>query len=469
VEAGSSLPKEDPPLVLFPKQGAFALALELRDVAGDLITSRDIPKVHRIYDAFTNSGIVYDEDNNSWEQFTLKDLLTTGDLTRFIPTVVSYIVQEALEPATLVVGELFQEIRIERGRRVQIGSVGAIHVEDIPEGGDYPEIYPDMDGGPMVGFGVEKVGVMIHFTDEMIEDTQFDVIGLWLRAAGRAFARHKEIKALKLLDEMGVTVYDNKTPTDSQKGVCTGRDITGAQNGSMTMNDVFEMYAFLALRGFTPTHWITNPLSWAMFLTDSEVREVVMAGNTLISNRTPQGQASQGWPTEFAGLGRRFKATGEGPENPDYGPNNADGRFGANPFVQTLNPLQSTLNIPPRGLPSVLTMLVSPWMPYQSNAGLSTSAADGADAASVVMADRNATGALVRRQDMRLEEFDKPLQDIRGMKMNERYGFVALEQGRGVAVAKNVIIARNYVFENSNAVTLPALDDGLVDGSPTFV
>ena len=64
---------------------------------------------------------------------------------------------------------------------------------------------------------------------------------------------------------------------------------------------------------------------------------------------------------------------------------------------------------------------------------------------------------------------NKPLQDISGMKMNERYGFMAIEQGRGVATAKNVVIDRNYGFQNTNAVTLPALDDGLSDGDPTFV
>jgi hypothetical protein len=40
------------------------------------------------------------------------------------------------------------------------------------------------------------------------------------------------------------------------------------------------------------------------------------------------------------------------------------------------------------------------------------------------------------------------------MKIRERWGMQLLEQGKGVAIARNVVIARNYVFENTNSVTL---------------
>lgn len=428
----------------------------------------DLGSIRRLYDAFTNSGVVFDDEKGTFEKIELKDVLTSNDVTRFIPTVVTTIVREALEPAAVVVGQLFQEVQLDRGRQVQIGSLGAMEVRDIPEGTDYPEFYPDMDGGNIIATSVGKVGVMIHFTDEMIDDTQFDVIGLWLRAAGRAFARHKERKALKLLDEMGIVIFDNASPSTAQKGVCTGRDITGAQNGSMTLNDVFEMYAFGANRGFSPSHWLTHPLAWAMFLTDSEMREVIMSGQTLMTNRLPQGGPSPGWPTEFNGLGIRTTATGEeGPQQPDYGPK-FGGKFGAHPFLNGLNPLMATFNIPPRGLPAPLTMIVTPWVAYRTNAGRATTAASGKASTTVVMADASATGLHIVRERVSVEEFDKPLQDMHGLKLRERYGFLPIEQGKGVMIADDVIIDRNYVFDNVNSVTLAAMDDGL-DGTPTFV
>ena len=60
-----------------------------------------------------------------------------------------------------------------------------------------------------------------------------------------------------------VTVFDNASPTTTadpnEYGTTTGRDITGAFNGSMTLNDIFDMYAFMAMRGFIPDTLIMHP------------------------------------------------------------------------------------------------------------------------------------------------------------------------------------------------------------------
>lgn len=42
---------------------------------------------------------------------------------------------------------------------------------------------------------VGKVGLRIQYTDEIIEETEFDIIGILTSEAGRALARHKEQKA----------------------------------------------------------------------------------------------------------------------------------------------------------------------------------------------------------------------------------------------------------------------------------
>ena len=98
---------------------------------------------------------------------------------------------------------------------------------------------------------------------------------MWLRAAGRALARHKEVWGAKLINEMGMTIFDNVTPGSvedpTQYGSLTGRDITGAFNGSMTLNDIFDLYAWLVMRGFTPDTMILHPLRLAASTGDSEV------------------------------------------------------------------------------------------------------------------------------------------------------------------------------------------------------
>ena len=198
----------------------------------------------KVYEAFTNNGRVQDQ------VFTFNDLVTSPDVARFIPQVVENVVREALEPNLVIIPNLFEEVRIDRGSRIQIGAIGALSASEVPEGTEYKENDLQMDGGDMVAINIKKHGLMIRVTDEMLSDNQFDVIGLWLRAAGRALARHKELYAIRLLNEFGTEVFNNATPSDSLYGSTTGRDITGAGNGSMTSNDLWDMYAELLATWF---------------------------------------------------------------------------------------------------------------------------------------------------------------------------------------------------------------------------
>jgi len=72
----------------------------------------------------------------------------------------------------------------------------------------------------------------------------------------------------------------------------------------------------------------------------------------------------------------------------------------------------------------------------------------------VILADSSATGVLVQKSPIRTEEFDDPKRDIRNLKIGEIYGFAILEQGKGVTVARNVVLTKHYNFDNVNSVTL---------------
>lgn len=424
----------------------------------------------KYYSAFTNSGYIRDEESvTGWsdEPMQVEDLLTLPDATRFIPVVVQTIVREALEPNLLVVPNVFQTVNIPQGRMVQIGALGAMVAGIIPEGAEYPTQDLDVDGGDIVAVTITKHGLQLRVTDETIEESQWDVMGLWLRAAGRALARHKENTACKLLNEFGMTVMDNRNPgtveDTTQYGTLTGRDITGAFNGSMTLNDIFDLYAWLVQRGFTPDTLIMHPLAWKTFAIDPEIREIVLKGATLASRRMPEGTFSPGWGTSHEGKGLRTTATGAGTAA-GYGtpPDPVLGKIGANPWVSTLNPLAATFQIAPQYLPTPLTVLVSPFAVYQrGGASIATgtpTVTRSYPTTTVTMLDRTSTGVLVQRTPVSTEEYDDPARDIRALKIMEKWGMHLLEQGKAVACAKEVVITRNYVFDNSNVVTLQPHD-----------
>lgn len=430
----------------------------------------EVQKFSDVYMMFTNNGYIEDSDavgGYSEDRFIINDLLLQTDLTRFIPVVVQTIVREALEPNLLIVPNCFQTINIPQGRMVQIGAVGAMVASVIPEGAEYPTQDLDVDGGDVIAVAVAKHGLQVRVTDETIEESQWDVLGMWLRAAGRALARHKELSAARLLNEFGITIFDNQTPATvadpTQYGTLTGRDITGAFNGSMTLNDIFDLYAWLQMRGFTPNTLIMHPLSWKTFAIDPEIREIVLKGATLASRRIPEGTYSPGWGTSHEGRGLRTTATGAGvAAGYGTGPDAVLGKIGANPWVSTHNPLAATFQVAPQYLPSPLTVLVSPFAVYTQGGA---TIASGTPAVSrsyptttVTMLDSSSCGVLVQKTPVSTEEYDDPARDIRALKIMEKWGMSLLEQGKAVAVARNVVITRNYVFDNSNVVTLQPHD-----------
>ena len=266
---------------------------------------------------------------------------------------------------------------------------------------------------------------------------------------------------------MGNTVFDNVSPgavaDPTQYGSMTGRDITGAFNGSMTLNDIFDLYAWLVMRGFTPDTMILHPLAWKTMAIDPQIREIVLNGAVLATRQMPQGSPSPGWGTSHEGLGLRTTATGlgvaAGQGTPAGGP---DGKIGASPWVSNLNPLAATFNVAPKYLPTPLRVLVSPYAVYQRGgrriSSGSPSVTRSYPTTTVTLLDSANCGILVQRTPVSIEEYDDPARDIRAMKIMEKWGMHLLEQGKAVACAKNVVITENFVFDNSNVVTLQPHD-----------
>jgi len=435
-----------------------------------------------IYDIFTNNGIVgvENEDRDKLNlQFDFKDVFSidralenempefkdvfyTEDLTRYIGTSITRVVEEALEPELLVVPNLFQNIQYEGpGRTVEIGSMGAIHAAEVPEGAEYEETDFNYGEGYIIQLGIAKHGLKMRVTEEVITDNLFDVFGLWLRMAGRALARHKEEYGIKLLNDMGYTVFDNMDPDGSDsgeaaiKGTTTGRGIDGKANGSMTVSDIFDMWIFGYLRGFNYDTLVMNPLAWKVFMNDPKAREILLANGALTSNRGPAGSgANTGFGVgSFGKLGYKYDPTGNAYPGAGSVP-------GVDPFSQNLNPLGSTFNIAPRYLPSPLKILVSPFVSYsEADYAVGGATTDDLYVTDIIMADSQNAGVLMTKEGVSMDEWSDPERDMRAMKIKERWGMALLSQGKGVAVARNIAIKDNYVFDNVNSVKLDELDN----------
>jgi hypothetical protein len=426
------------------------------EVAFDAFEKKeDRVKFTNVYNAFTSRGKLEDKDGN-YKKFELRDLVTEEDLMRFIPQTVETVVREAIEPNLFIVDRLFQKITVERGTRVQIGALGALEAGRVGQAGEYPERTLDLDGGDMIAITTDKYGLKISLTEEVLSENQYDVINVWLRAAGKALARVKERTAAKLINEMGYKIFDNVSPTTAYFGSTHGRNIAGLGNGSMTVTDVFEMYAYLLNRGFTPDVLMMHPLAWKTFMTDTEMREVVLNGSTVANVRQPSGNRAPDWGTTHQGYGLR--TTGTGRET-----TSGNSVKGPSAWLQTLNPLGATFNIAPRYLPTPLEVIVTPFIPFVYGAK-GTERMDSGCATNVVMVDSQNCGVIGQSEQVRTDRWVDPERDITNIKMREAYGFAILEQGKAIAKASNIAVTRNYNFENANNQVLAELN---ISGVPT--
>lgn len=325
--------------------------------------------------AMQNDGHL-DEDT----RVTIREAFASPDASMLFPKVISTTLREAAEPELLVT-PLLQTVRLTRGRSLEFPSVNAIQAGEVPEGQEYPE--QALAFAKQVEGKVSKKGVKVSFTEEVINDSLWDIVGLHVRAAGRAMARLKEQIALSRFREAATIVFDN----DGGEAT-TGIGSNGVANGALTWDDVVDMAAVLMAENHVPTDFILHPLMWSIFLKDPAYH---IGGHS----------AMTGWNTSAGS---------------EEGVTNATSPMGLN-------------------------VLVSPFVSFTAKVDGATPAPAKSD---VFLVDRNEIGVMLVKDEMSTDEFDDPTRDIRSLKMKERYDIVTLGDGEGITVAKNIDLVRHY-------------------------
>lgn len=362
---------------------------------------------------FRNGGVTPDGD-----RMTLQDAISTPSSPMMFKRVITEIVQEAVEP-NLIGTSLLSRIDYDGyGTSITFGTMGAISGElDMGEGQEYPEFGVQVGNGTVTA-NIGKSGLAVKLTEEMIRYSQWDVVGMHLKQAGRALARHKEKKIFNMLDAMGVVVFDNVTPVSSEIGRTTGRDLTGAGNGSMTMDDLFDMYARTLERGYTPDTILVHPLSWATWLKDPVMREFALNAGGGDWYGGMSGSLSPQTPAVWSNLGKM------------QAPSPADAPMNERSPTQT-----STPTIPSYFPFGGMRLIASAQVPFDPVAKTT----------SMLMMDSKELGAIVVAEDPTMEEWNDPARDIMKIKMRERYGMVLFNEGLAVSIAKNISIEPNEI------------------------
>ena len=375
------------------------------------------------------------------KRITVKEALGTTDANLIFPKTIETILLDAAEPEYLA-SKFFRSITLNEGKSMDFIHFGAIRAFEIPEGSEYPEQYLDLakfGGKSTVEVRVKKYGLKVAITEEMISDSQWDVIGMHIEAAGRALARKKEEVCFIEFSAHGHTVFDasmggvwydvvdgeiTSTPTSdptlygaantmyvpNTTGLApTGRGFDGNYNGTLTTQDFVDMCVSIMASGFSPTDVIMHPLCYSLFLANQQLMGMLSSG-------------------AFGG-----GTTG----TPDL----------------SLPKAGVSYQLPVGGL----QLHFSPYVPFD----------DVSKTFDLYIIDRNNVGVLLIKDTVAVDQFNDPFRDIQNIKVRERYGCGVINAGLAIAVAKNIRFAKTWSAPERQfaAMPMPAdMNNATMDG-----
>lgn len=394
------------------------------------MTKEELELQDRITTIFSCNG--YDPKDGS--TISIKDALDIQNAAFMIPRAMTQIVQEGIEP--LLIGEkLLQKIQYKAGMTTVFPAIEPLRADMAGDGMDLPQYNINVGGAQSFGVQVQRHGLRLKIAKRFVDESSYPWINFWLRLAGNALARHKEEFIFDFITKLGTIVFDNDVdarrptaPFQPIKGVTTGRNYKGQFNGSMTVEDIFDMYAAVMLNGFIPDTLLVHPLAWMMFVKDPVLREFAIqsGGGSFFANW--QGQvAVKGNPFyNFGGLGQGQGQTGS------YTGGKLTGGEVSNPEAGNYQHMTSAPILPSYlGLP--FRILVSPFVHFDPE----TRTTD------VMMFNSKNLGALIVAEEPHVKSWEDGQYNITNMSIEETFGFGILQEGQAIAVAKNVKVRPN--------------------------
>ena len=264
------------------------------------------------------------------------------------------------------------------------------------------------------------------------------------------------------ITRLGTVVYDNdpnarkpNAPVQPIKGVTTGRNYLGQLNGSMTVDDIFDMYAAVLLNGFTPDTMLVHPMAWLMWVKDPVLREFAIqaGGGSFFANFTGNPAQLGNKFYNYNGLGLGQGQLGQYTNGQLTGGEVSHPEAGNYQQMNSAPMLPNYLGIPFR-------ILVSPFINFNPE----TRTTD------VLMFNSKNLGALIVQEDPHVKSWEDGQYNMNHMSIEETHGFGILNEGQAIAIAKNVKIRPNeFTMPAPSVFNLSEANNTLDQGSPSFL
>ena len=389
-----------------------------------------------LYEIVTNNG--YTSDG---VKFEIADALATPDSGQLLGQIYTEVVQELIE--LQAIGQrLVQTIRHDDiiGESTTFKWFGAGNVPNVERGesGEYPEFTLAAGKSSTIRAQFMQRGLTVKITAENIKYSRWDLIRAHITQAGLALQRAKEALIFSTFEQAGVVVFDNNDPmnggagTDpavSVKGRGTGRDRYGNKNGSLTYEDYVDMVSIMISNGYNPNVLLVHPLCLPIFQKDPILRHIgLVNGNPeafLNSSRTSPNAYKNGTVDTWRKQQRAANGNSQTLSDRDVNLLST-----ASPELPSFHPL------------SGMTVIVSPMVPYDPTTKTT----------SLILIDTSASAILNEQVPLTVNAWEEMSREIQVVRIKEAYSVDVIDEGRGIAVAKNIPLVPNEIYNDPQVV-----------------
>lgn len=213
--------------------------------------------------------------------FMVKDFLASPQAKVLIPKFVIGAAKMGADPVYLA-SNFFKKVKLKNGNAVIFPQFGVMRAYDVSEGAEIPAENIDWNTYTDNRINVGKVGLRIQYTDDLIQETEFDIVGILSSEAGRALAKHKEEKAFVEFRKRGWVVFDNelyrKDPVANKLAATGGVDFEGNLNGTLSLEDWLDLAIAVYNNGYTPDVTVMNALAFPAFIKNGLTGALTAAG-----------------------------------------------------------------------------------------------------------------------------------------------------------------------------------------------
>ena len=358
------------------------------------------------YDMMKDMVGKLNKQNLSDKHFSIKETIMTTDVVDLVPRIIESKMIEA-EDTQSVISPFFTKVQAgNTNGTVVVPIIGELQAHEVAEGGAYNDEAIEINTLEYNSIEVrpKKIGLKVTLSEEVIMDSYWDIMEANLSRIGGAMARYKDEWCAREFSEHGNVVFDNVLAAQKPDAATTGLGEDSLPNNTLSVEDFMSMCLALMANDKTPTDVIMHPLCWLVFARNAMVGQGLTFGAMGAMNVNPFG-TTQG-TGGFAGLSNNM-----GPQQ----------------FV--LDESQARFN-----LPMPINVILSPRVKFDKQN----------QTFDMYVIDRNNIGAIVQREDLSVEKWTNPEIDVRIIKAKERYGIGIMDNGKGIAVAKNISAMPSY-------------------------